>query len=342
LTQRFSLFKVFSELGFSPVAAGIATAVVITAGIVMGRIANAPRKVGFVPRQIPRSSVIPAALPTIPAPPSVIPAAAVPAAPAVPAATTAKEGKEPVSTQAPAGSAALPPYIRYAVPAPTDAKPPFIAIIIDDMGVDMLRTQRILDMPYTMTVSYLAYAPGLQSQISRARDKGKEVLLHVPMESIGANNDYGGTYLSTDAGARENLKRLGGMLAKAEGYIGINNHMGSKFSKDSDLMGSVLLDLKNRGLVFVDSLTTPNTPNAKLAAKFSLPFAKRDVFMDDNPNPADIDAGLAKIEAVARRQGYAVAIGHPREGTIEALSRWLPTLAAKGFTLVPISRVLVK
>jgi polysaccharide deacetylase 2 family uncharacterized protein YibQ len=234
----------------------------------------------------------------------------------------------------------LPLFIRYAVPVQDGAKPPFIAIIIDDMGVDMLRTQRVLDLPYTMTVSYLSYAPGLQSQITRAREKGKEVLLHVPMEGEAANYSYGGSYLSTSIGPRENLKHLDEMLAKAEGYIGINNHMGSKFSKDADLMGAVLQNLKNRGLAFIDSLTTPRTPNERLAKKFSLPFAKRDVFIDNSSNSSDIAASLERTEAIARRTGYVVAIGHPRENTINALLKWLPTLETKGFTLVPVSRVL--
>ena len=77
-----------------------------------------------------------------------------------------------------------------------------------------------------------------------------------------------------------------------------------------------------------------------LAAEYGVPHLGRDVFLD---NEDDIDAilgQLAKVEAIARQQGFAVAIGHPRDFTTAALKRWLPTLGGKGIAIAPVSEVL--
>ena len=72
----------------------------------------------------------------------------------------------------------------------------------------------------------------------------------------------------------------------------------------------------------------------------AVPYAVRDIFLDNDPSPEAVRARLAETEAAARRQGYAVAIGHPHDGTIEVLGAWLRNADAKGFVLVPISTIV--
>jgi polysaccharide deacetylase 2 family uncharacterized protein YibQ len=64
------------------------------------------------------------------------------------------------------------------------------------------------------------------------------------------------------------------------------------------------------------------------------------VFLDDDQSPAKIEEMLAQLERIARTRGYAVGIGHPHPATIAELQRWLPTLAQRGFALVPISAIV--
>ena len=117
---------------------------------------------------------------------------------------------------------------------------PVVAIVIDDMGVDMLRTQKMLKVPGIYTVSFLTYAPNLQSQINFAKSAGKEIMLHIPMEAVNNIYDYGPEVLSTKKSRAENLKILSSMLDRVSGYIGVNNHMGSKFTSDFALLSGVI------------------------------------------------------------------------------------------------------
>ena len=94
--------------------------------------------------------------------------------------------------------------------------------------------------------------------------------------------------------------------------------------------------------LFLDSRTTAKSVGHKLAKIYHIPFAERNVFLDHNSTPASISKQLLELEAIATRKGYAVAIGHPRENTIKALSQWLPIIAEKGLTLVPISAIIRK
>mgnify|MGYP003343715147 CR=1 FL=1 len=63
-------------------------------------------------------------------------------------------------------------------------------------------------------------------------------------------------------------------------------------------------------------------------------------FLDNDLTTASVHRQLAEVERVARVSGQAVAIGHPRDGTIEALQHWLPEAKAKGFVLVPVSTIV--
>ncbi|MBM3559313.1 MAG: autotransporter domain-containing protein [Alphaproteobacteria bacterium] len=113
--------------------------------------------------------------------------------------------------------------------------------------------------------------------------------------------------------------------------------MGSRFTEDSDGMRAVLAGLSACGLIFLDSRTSPASVVPALRREFPLPVLSCDVFLDDDPSPASVRAALAEVEATALRQGHAIAIGHPRDATLDELAGWLPTLALRGLRLVPVS-----
>lgn len=119
-----------------------------------------------------------------------------------------------------------------------------------------------------------------------------------------------------------------------------NNHMGSKFTADARGMAPVIAELRAHGLLFLDSRTTAAIAGTRLAAAGGVPHAGRDVFLDDDLAPAAIARQLVRLESVARRRGSAIAIGHAHDTTLAALRAWLPTLAGKGYALVPLSVVV--
>ncbi|CCG41002.1 divergent polysaccharide deacetylase family protein [Magnetospirillum molischianum] len=244
---------------------------------------------------------------------------------------------QPLTQLPPAGEAI---WKRHAVPSPRIAGRPMIAVIIDDLGVDRRRAERVTTLPGPLTLSFMTYAEDLTRLTTEARRHGHELMVHVPMQPRGAHLDSGREVLEVGQTPGEIRRRLDWGLSRFDGFIGINNHMGSRFTADPGSMRVVMAELRRRGLVFVDSVTTEHSAGPEVAREFGVPFTSRHVFLDNDQGVAHVRAQLAKAESYARRHGFAVAIGHPHDGTIEALAGWIPGLEAKGMVLVPISTVI--
>jgi len=232
-----------------------------------------------------------------------------------------------------------PAWLRYAVPAPATGNRPLVAIVLDDLGLDRLRTAEAMRLSGPLTLSFMTYASDLAAQTQAARHAGHELLLHVPMEAVDQHADPGPHGLFTALSRDEILERLRWGLGRFDGFVGINNHMGSKFTSDERGMAPVMEELHARGLMFLDSRTSPSSAGLRLAIAYGVPHAARDVFLDDDQAPAAIAKQLAKLEQLARQHGSAIAIGHPHDATIAALKAWLPLLGGKGLVLVPVSAV---
>ncbi len=245
----------------------------------------------------------------------------------------------PVPPSVPPSVGAQPLWLKNAVHAPPMAGRPAIAIVIDDMGVDRKRSARIAKLPGPLTLAWLPYAQGLREQARAARAAGHELLLHLPMEpSVQA--DPGPDALLVRLSRDEIQRRTAQALASFEGYVGANNHMGSRFTADRGAMAPVLAEMQQRGLLWLDSRTSSSMVAASLAKELKLPFAGRDIFLDNVETVSAVRAQLAKTEAVARHQGFAIAIGHPHDATAEALAAWLPEVQKRGFVLVPVTAVV--
>jgi len=102
----------------------------------------------------------------------------------------------------------------------------------------------------------------------------------------------------------------------------------------------VMQELRDRGLLFLDSRTVAHSAGPVVAARYGVPHAGRDVFLDDEMSSPAIEARLAELERVARRTGSAIAIGHPHDATLDALKSWLRDAPSKGFVLVPVSAIV--
>jgi polysaccharide deacetylase 2 family uncharacterized protein YibQ len=235
-------------------------------------------------------------------------------------------------------AAALPAWQRFAVPASLDTRPK-IVIVMDDLGLDRRRTRRTWQLPGPLTLSFMAYAEDLDDQTKSAKKAGHELMLHVPMEPSSATIDPGPNVLLSGMAKTELKKNIAWNLDQVSGYVGINNHMGSRFTADTDGMRTVADVLKQRGLLFLDSVTAGNTVAHDVARDAGIPFAVRNVFIDHEDDVKAIERQLRRVEEVARETGLAVAIGHPREHTLAVLKPWLKSLDAAGFQLVPISAV---
>lgn len=240
----------------------------------------------------------------------------------------------------PAATSGEPPWLRFAVKPPATDGLAMVALVLDDLGLDRKRTERAIALPGPLTLSFMTYAEELPHQTAAARQAGHELLLHVPMEPLDAHLDSGPNSLRVGLSHEEVLRRLRWGLDRFSGYVGINNHMGSRFTSDAASMLPVIDELRARGLLFLDSRTAASSVGEALARQHGVPTVSRNVFLDDDVAAPAIGARLADLEQAARRKGAAVAIGHAHDTTLAALAAWLPSLAAKHLVLVPLSTVV--
>lgn len=246
----------------------------------------------------------------------------------------------PLLAPAPAAPGELPPWRRYALaPPPPDGRP-MIALVIDDLGIDKKRSARAIALKGPLTLSFLAYAPDIKRQTAAARAAGHELLLHISMEPASKYVDPGPHVLKTTLSAAELRRRLEWGFSRFDAFVGINNHMGSKFTAYPAGMQVVMEELRRRGLLFLDSRTSKASVGAEMARRMGVPYAERNIFLDHVNDAAVVESRLAETERLARRKGYAVAISHPRDATFEALVPWLRGIEARGFRLVPLSAVV--
>lgn len=234
----------------------------------------------------------------------------------------------------------VPAWMKHAVPPPKTAGRPMIAVVIDDLGVDRKRSEKVIPLRAPLTLAWMTYAQDLPRLTREAHARGHELLVHVPMQPIGENFNPGPDVLDVNVTSEENRRRLTWGLTRFDGFVGINNHMGSRYTGDRAGMRVVMEELKKRGLLFLDSVTTEKSVAPELARNYGVPFAARNIFIDNDQTVAAVTVQLQKAEAHARKHGAAIAIGHPHDSTIEALQQWLPSLEAKGFVLVPVTAII--
>jgi polysaccharide deacetylase 2 family uncharacterized protein YibQ len=242
----------------------------------------------------------------------------------------------------PAGRSGQPAWVANSRTFDANDRRMRIAVVLTDMGISAAAAAvAIRHLPPEVTFAFNPYANGLTQIVRQARADGHEVLLNLPMEPNGYPTiDPGPQTLLTRLSAKENVERLDIILAKATGYVGVNEHLGTRFALSAEAMKPVLEALNERGLMYLDSRDSPRSVGAALATELRLPRAINDRFLDIEPSRDAIDARLAEIEQIARESGSAVAIGHPIPVTFERLTMWIPTLQGKGFVLAPITAVV--
>ncbi len=238
---------------------------------------------------------------------------------------------------------AAPPKASASAPARRsfDEPVPRIAIIVDDLGNDLAAVRRVARLSRPVAGAVL---PGLAESERSARElaeAGKEVLLHLPMEPEGFPQVRPGPGVIFRAQSDEEISEtLSQDLESVPGAVGVNNHMGSVATADPRVMRAVLKELAARRLFFVDSRTTEETVALDVARELGVPSASRRVFLDSVATEKAVRASFEELLDRARREGSAVALGHPYPVTLALLERELPRLAEGGVRLVKVSELL--
>jgi polysaccharide deacetylase 2 family uncharacterized protein YibQ len=219
---------------------------------------------------------------------------------------------------------------------------PRAAIVIDDLGRHLEPVEGLLAMGEPFTFSVLPYLPHSREAADLAYGAGEEVLLHLPTEPLGyPRTDPGEGALFVDMPEAELAQRLENALHAVPHIVGVNNHMGSRFTEEPAAMAVVMEGLRRANLFFLDSRTTPYSVAEAAAAEMGVPFASRDIFLDNDRTAGAIAGQIDRLIAHAVAAGTAIAIGHPHPETLAALAEGLPRLREAGVTIVPVSALVV-
>ena len=237
----------------------------------------------------------------------------------------------------------LRPADAYAGRAPS-GKPdaPAIAIVIGGLGIGRGATEDALArLPAAVTLAFSPYAADVATLAGRARAKGHETLLQIGMEPFDyPDNDPGPQTLLTSLDAAQNIDRMQWAMSRFQGYAGVTNAMGGRFTASDRALAPVLRETAKRGLFYVDDASAPRSLAGPLAEANNLPFARADVILDAVPAAADIDRALARLEQIALQRG--VAVGHARALPvgIERIAHWAKAAESRGFVLAPVSAAI--
>ncbi len=238
------------------------------------------------------------------------------------------------------GCAAL--FFCSVCPAQTTNHAPLIpiSIIIDDLGDLKKNGLRAIQLPGNVTYAVIPYTPHSQSLARTAHRLGKEVMVHMPMESMD-DRRLGRGGLRLTMAEQEFKQTLKAGIAAIPYASGLNNHMGSLLTRHPGHM-QWLMDIlnKNGQLYFIDSRTTAQTVALQLAQENRIPSRQRDIFLDNDPSPAAVAHQFKRLVAQAKKMGTAIAIGHPHDATLALLERQIPQLETLGLKLVPVSELL--
>ncbi len=246
----------------------------------------------------------------------------------------------------PAVADGLKPFTVYAADADRTraAGMPVVAIVIGGLGVGAAKTtDAIMKLPPAVTLAFTPYGADPAKLTERARAQRHEILLQIPMEPFDyPDNDPGPQTLLTSQTTEQNIDRLHWHLSRFQGYAGIANFMGARFTATESVMQPIIREAARRGLGYLDDGATPRSAAPALTAAEAMPFAKADFTIDAVPTSAEIDRTLVKLETLAKERGLAVGIASALPISIERIAAWTKTLDSRGIMLVPLTTAMLK
>lgn len=213
-----------------------------------------------------------------------------------------------------------------------------IAIVIDDIGYHQ-RDLEFLSLPGQLSYSILPHTPYSQIFATLASQSNKELLLHVPMQALNGKK-LGPGALTLNMDKAQLQQTLGNALASLPQVKGVNNHMGSALTQQSQAMKWTMEVLKKRQLYFLDSRTTELSQAQNAANFLGVENISRHVFLDNITTTEQLQLRLEELKSKATKYQFAIAIAHPYPETIDFLRQALPQLSEQGFELVPVSQLV--
>ncbi len=221
---------------------------------------------------------------------------------------------------------------------------PLLSLVIDDLGYSLKQGKAAIELPGDHTYAVLPEASYSQKLAKLATDQGKEIILHMPMQSLQSKAAAEPGALHEGMDENQLLTNVRSMLNRFPDIAGINNHMGSHLTEHDFFMRPVMDSIRffNPQLYFLDSRTTARSVAFTQARAAGLKSTSRDVFLDYNPESIEsIELQVQIWLAKAREMGSAIAIGHPHQNTLTVMQRILPQFSDE-YDFVPLSRIVAE
>jgi polysaccharide deacetylase 2 family uncharacterized protein YibQ len=226
-------------------------------------------------------------------------------------------------------------------PPPSSPRRSQVAIVIDDLGWNLEAARALLALDVPLSFAILPNAPYRTAIAQEARRRGRDILLHLPMEPYKYPHvDPGQPALLSTMNTSELAAEVEVALAALPPVVGVNNHMGSRLTEDRNAMRAVMQRIKRHNLFFLDSRTSQKSLASQVVREMGVRTAERQVFLDNETETTKIHRQLDQLATLARVRGHAIGIGHPHPETVQALLHALPKLQQAGIEIVPISRLV--
>ena len=216
-----------------------------------------------------------------------------------------------------------------------------LAVIVDDCGYDMSSVRTLLNTGLPLNFAILPYKPYSSDVLEMIKSDGRVAMLHLPMEPVDRSAmSEGSSTICTDMSKDKILELTRKAINSLPGVSGVNNHQGSKATADSATMTTVLQELRNQDLFFVDSRTSSKSVARDKAVAMGVPTARNDIFLDNSSDVQAIRKQIYKAMDIAEKNGSAIAICHARPNTAKAWSMYAEEIKNTGIELVPITDLL--
>jgi hypothetical protein len=227
----------------------------------------------------------------------------------------------------------LPPKLKAA---------PRIAIVVGGLGLNASASASAIDeLPDAVSLAFAPYGANGEALAARARERGHEILLQIPMEPFDyPSNNPGPHTLLTAASGEAQLEDLHWLMSRFTGYAGVMHFLGARFTSDEKALTRVLAEIAARGLFVLDDGASPQSLVAPTAARLALPAARADYVIDSKESTASLDVALAQLELQAREKGVAIGFANALPATVTRVARFARDLERRGIALVPVSATL--
>ena len=227
----------------------------------------------------------------------------------------------------------------YAKPFNIADSRPRVAIVVSGLGLSAAATESAIQgLPGSVTLAFAPYSPRLNEWIDLARAAGHEVMINIPMEPTNyPAYDPGPQTLLTTLNSERNLDRLFWSLSRGTSYVGVVDFLGSQFTTSLGHMTPILDAINRRGLIYLDSNSSPRSVSLAVASKLNMVSAKATLTLDKRASRTEIDRRFAELEQRAKRDLRAIGIASPYPVSLERIATWVRQLEARGVSIAPVS-----